>query len=210
MHKLSFLPVSKLRVSQSELRNWTQLDRMIEFVADGGRFTHHAIAPYAPSGRRGQIIQLAKMNDGEFYILDGHHRILSIYRASREFLYPDEYEITRLTYRQFREINFDSQWFTPIDLKTEVRKGCFLSFKDRVRDIIIQSEHAAYEYIQDHRNLYSEMRVFSTVASMDKYLSLLSATAGKGFKVTGNTCVISPEKRISSSMIYRDKESLTN
>ena len=79
-----------------------------------------------------------------------------------------------------------------------------------MRDIIIQSEHAAYEYIQDHRNLYSEMRVFSTMASMDKYLSLLSATAGMGLKVPGNTSGISQEKYFSSSMIYHDKESLIN
>jgi hypothetical protein len=168
------LPLEALVVGQHGLRYTPELlYRMMAFVADGGLWSEAALREYA--GRHGlppsPLIQLSQF-PGEpgrpdtLMVHDGHHRLVATHLAGRDFLYPQEYRVTRWTYEQYLEINFACGWVTPFDPRTHARTADFAVWKRRVLEVARADPAAATELIRSQSSAYREPRRYAGVASL--------------------------------------------
>lgn len=150
------LHFSELRITQDGLRNRSQLDAMIEFVKRGGIFTRDVITEYLHSSR---LVGVNEFEDGRKFVHDGHHRLVAIKLSGvRDFLYPEEYFITKLPYARYTKANFSNGWYTPFDPRTHVRVCDFGVFKDQVIDLANDSPEQAIEFIEANRTVYLRER----------------------------------------------------
>ena len=79
---------------------------MAAYVRDGGFFNIEALQAYADrqKERPSQLVEVNVFEDGQQFIIDGHHRCVSICDAGRDYLRADEYQVTKYTYEQFDTI----------------------------------------------------------------------------------------------------------
>ena len=156
------IQIADLKLTQESLRLEEQLDLMVDYVKNGGKFTIEAIQTHLfKLGRthRPSLISLNRFEDGELYVRDGHHRVGSIWLAGREYLHDDEYVIENYTYKEYLEINFESSYVTPFDPRSEVRFGNFYGFRQEVMSVFhTQGEAAAMRYIEENRHKYCAPR----------------------------------------------------
>eukprot|EP01130_Rhizamoeba_saxonica_P014627 TRINITY_DN640_c0_g1_i9.p1 TRINITY_DN640_c0_g1~~TRINITY_DN640_c0_g1_i9.p1 ORF type:complete len:212 (-),score=29.60 TRINITY_DN640_c0_g1_i9:50-685(-) len=169
------IKVNDLITTQSSIRDLVHVYRMAEFVASGGIYSISKIESFKAqqpqssnklhhSFRKPQLIQIAFYPDGKMYIWDGHHRVASICLGGRDVIYPEEYEFIYLTYKLTMEVNFDDDYVTPFDPRTEVRIPDFSAFKRKVDKIRKRfSDEAAMEYICENRQLYAEARTSDNI-----------------------------------------------
>lgn len=117
------IALSSLIPTHEAIRNFSQLEPMIEDVISGLIFDRPTLDSFAAEHnlKPSPLIQISEFEDGDRYIHDGHHRTLSIYMGGRDEIYASEYEINRWTYEQYLEVNFNLNWVTPFDPRTEVR-----------------------------------------------------------------------------------------
>ena len=115
------LKIDDLIIMQNGLRKPEQINQMIEFVKDGGFF----------SG-----IEISRFPDNQDYIHDGHHRVVSIYLAGRDYLGDGEYIVGQWRYEQYMTPNYTLQFLSPFDPKTEVRIHDFSEYQDELKHLI--------------------------------------------------------------------------
>lgn len=112
---------------------------MVEHVQNNGLFTQELLDEFSEicNHRKTGLIKISVFEDGSNYLHDGHHRCLSIYLGGRKFLHDSEYVCENWTYEAYQEINFDDNWVTPFDVRTQVRLADFKAYKEkamRLRD----------------------------------------------------------------------------
>lgn len=167
---LSILP---LGVTQDGLRDPAQLDRMVQFVKEGGVFDQASMEVFKknnPNAHLGPVVQIAEFEDGRQFIADGHHRIMAIYEAGRRQLHDSEYVIVKWKYKDYTDIHFESKWVTPFDPRLEIRFPDYLAFKKQVYEHLANSQQSAIEFILANKHQYAVKRqYFSVLHFFDLY-----------------------------------------
>jgi hypothetical protein len=107
---------------------------MMNYVKEGGFFSLDVIGKFG--GKDKQLISIAQLPDNQEYIHNGHHRVLAIYLAGREYIRDDEYVNVSRTYGQYMTCNFDSDYLTPFDPRKYTRIPDFSEFKAEIRDMV--------------------------------------------------------------------------
>lgn len=151
---MSEFRVSSLIPTQNGIRSFDRVLNMVDHIKQGGVLDResleslHGPDDYAP-------MKLRTFPDGKIYIHDGHHRALSIYRAGRDYLYKEEYELEYWNNPYlYDEVNFSAGWVTPFNLMTEIRYPNVLPFKKTVFKIAKVSKELARIYIFTFRHKY--------------------------------------------------------
>lgn len=167
------MKLSQLIVTHNELRNSHVITDMADFVREGGKYTRENLFHFSQSrgiGRVSPLIQISRFQDGDLYIHDGHHRVVSCFQAGRFFLMPDEYEITNWTYDQYTELCFDKQWYTPFDPRVEVRTPDFSTFKKEAVQRLNAGEDPKLvtSWVLANTQLYRTSRLIFTVGQLAK------------------------------------------
>ena len=165
------MKINELGITQQELRNTSQLPEMIRFVKGGGVFSSDAIVNYhlKTEGSDGYVdlIEIARFEDGRFFLRNGHHRAVAIYLAGREVLLESEYKLSNWRYSDFLGINFERGWYTPFDVRNEVRLADLTVFKQQVKQLYREGgESAATGFIRGNKKLYSEEKRIEGVAAL--------------------------------------------
>lgn len=169
--------LNDLIVTQDSVRNERQIPPMAEFVRSGGLFTQEKMSDFAKNYpdlaskyTPPPLMKISKTEDGVLYLVDGHHRAISIFLSERTELDPSEYVVRDWTYQDYLDIVFlypDGGWMgwvTPMDLKTEVRWPDISDFKDRVKSVYYEQGQAkAEEYILANKYYYAFPRLVSSV-----------------------------------------------
>jgi len=163
---MSALRIESCFVSQHGLRNISQLKDMIEFVKNGGRFNEESLNPPGP------LIHIARFEDGQFFIQDGHHRMCAMVLAGRPFMFEDEFYIKDWTYKEFLDINFNCGWVTPYDPRIETRSPDYAIYKKMVNDNLKISKNHAVTFIAQNRQLYSSQRSYYHIQALIEWLDL--------------------------------------
>lgn len=162
--------LDELIITQQTLRMPQQLIGMISYLLDGNKFQEKII--------------LNRCEDGRHYILDGHHRICSMYYvANSKMLNSDDFELHNYTYKEFLDIVFLNSsnewlgWTTPIDIKTHVRVKDLFNYKKHVFNIYYnQSPMHAIHYIKTNPDLYLEKRsIFRVRDLLRKHLNIINS-----------------------------------
>lgn len=150
--------INDIIVTQNALRHPEQVDQMIDLVKQGDHFSVGKLAEYDPKSTR--LIELYELDDGIIYIHNGHHRLWSIYKAGRTFLYKDEFTLKPATYEWFAELNPEAGWYTPYDLRTEIRLANLQFWKSKAayhyNEIVNPKDFD--QWVRDHDYLYLEDR----------------------------------------------------
>lgn len=170
------LDISDILVTQSNLRNKSQLSEMIDFAGAGGSFNELTLASYAirkSSDRVSPIIEIAKFEDGTLAIHNGHHRAVSIYlgRDSRK-LHSDEFFVREWKFSDYSDIVLPN-WITPFDVLKEFRHYDLSSWKNKVREFYkMHGEKNTIDFIKQNKIEYCYDRYFFTVGDMVSKLEL--------------------------------------
>lgn len=187
------LDINRLFVTQHKLRYLDQLSQMVKFIREEGIWNEAALLEHARlyhPGRVSPLIQISRFPDGQDYIHDGHHRIITTWLGGRPFLLPEEYEITKWTYDEYLEINLPKGWMTPFDPRTHCRRPDLHEFKNSVRSMISEDVEALAlaarsfqarsilppkieKYIRENLVTYCEPRLFNTIGEMASHLCLV-------------------------------------
>ena len=158
--------INNLIVTQCGIRSRKQISEMISFIRDGGIFSKDTMKLYDPM--TGPIISISDFGDGDLYIHDGLHRIVSVLLSGkRDFLFPEEFVIRKWKYEQYLEINHNVGWVTPFDPRTEIRLPDFGTFKKHVKWLYDnQSPDHATHFILTHKNDYAKIRDIRVVTEL--------------------------------------------
>jgi hypothetical protein len=168
------LLLEKLTVGQHGLRyNAEGMHRMMDFVADGGRWTEPALDEYADTYNlpKPSLIQLSEFNAeagmaAVLLVHDGHHRLVATHLAGRAFLYPEEYRVTRWAFQAYQSINFSCGWVTPFDPRTHVRIADFAAWKQQILEMALEDPARAERMIREQPGAYCEPRRYSDIAAL--------------------------------------------
>ena len=137
------MKVENLKVTQRSIRH--QIDIFKSFI-------NTATYKCFDSSHKIAIIDTG---DGNFWIRDGLHRCCAIYFSGRK-IYPSEYVIEKFTYEQMSEPNLSVKYYTPFDLRTEVRLEDFFEYKSIVDRL--QNEKEKLAFIRNNSHLYKTQK----------------------------------------------------
>lgn len=165
------MEISSLILTQCDLRDWDMIEEMSYFVSQGGFFTQKSLNEWTIKniGKKTDrsLIQISIFEDGKCYIHDGHHRAVGTFLGGRDNFREDEYEITEWKYEDYLDINFENNWLTPFDPRSEMRVPDFFDFKERVWDTYNnQSIQHAYHLIKTRNDLYKAKRMFFNIGEL--------------------------------------------
>lgn len=161
------MPISELYATQYGYRDDAGVKEMVEYVRQGGEFDAKP------------LITVFLLEDGKLFVHDGHHRSMAVYLSGRQYLKPNEYTLSPITYQALASVNFDAGYVTPYDPRSEMRLSDFRIFKKtakQLRDDISNPnrEKDALDYIHAHRSLYCiTHRPYETIPEMVSHLGLL-------------------------------------
>lgn len=144
--------LDKLIITQEQLRNPEQIKELKQFLNEGKVLSLNNLRGYKC------LIELVEFEDGQIYIRDGHHRCLAL--SGIRDLKPEEYNITKMKYKDWLFTNVDKGWITPMNPKTEVRLAEFSGFKQEVKNLPYPEN---IKYIWNNRHLYCKKRTISYV-----------------------------------------------
>jgi hypothetical protein len=164
------MSLKQLTVGQHGLRYAVEhMHRMMDFVADGGVWNEGSLRQYA--GVEQSLIQLSMFppepgGSPLLLIHDGHHRLVATLLAGRDFLHPDEFEVTQWTYADYLSINLSLEWVTPFDPRSQARLADFGAWKLHVLAIARDDPAGAERLIREQPGAYREARRYSGLASL--------------------------------------------
>lgn len=153
-----------LIVTQRDLRTPDQLISMTEFAEDGGIFNCEILQCHNYRNTTSPLIQLARFEDGQIYIRDGHHRLVAIYRSGRQYISEEEYVIREWEYRQWLTPNLKVGWVTPFDPRIQIRVGDLGSYKKELSSI--DNDIDKLQFIKDNVDRYAIDRDISSIAEL--------------------------------------------
>jgi hypothetical protein len=166
------MPLDRLTVGQHGLRYAAgPMHRMMDFVADGGVWDEPALRRYAGGPDQPPLVQLAAFpagpgGPGLLLVHDGHHRLVATHLAGRDFLYPQEYQVTAWSYEDFLAVNLACGWVTPFDPRTHVRRADFIGWKEQVLAAAASDPALAERLVREQPWAYREPRRYSAVAAL--------------------------------------------
>ena len=169
------LELEALQVTQDLIRDHEQIDPMVEHVRSGGFFTKEVLEGFAKERglKTAPLAQISEFEDGQQFIHDGHHRIVSIWLGGRKYISDDEYEIKKWEYKNYSDIVFlrpDGGWLgwvTPYDPRTEVRVPDTADFKKHTYNIFHDiGEAEARVFVKDNKVSYVKPRIIKTVPAL--------------------------------------------
>lgn len=162
------LLIDNLIVTQHDLRHHDNILSMADYVKKGGIWSLDYLTSYAQENnfRTSPLIQISEFEDNKKFIHDGHHRNASILMAGRDFLYPEEYQITQWKYSDYLEVNLEHNWITPYDPRIECRLPNLFLWKKMANQSIVLWQDDLYKNILNNKKLYCEPRRFSSVKEL--------------------------------------------
>lgn len=163
------MDINQLWVTHNHLRHKDDLHEMVSYVAKGGLWSKECLEKYSRFQKLDKVsplIQLSRFDDGETFIHDGHHRVVSTYIAGRYILFSDEYEITDWNYSDYLEINHSNGWYTPFDPRIHTRTPEFASFKKLAKQKFSVDLIEANKWVMENTSLFREPRRFKSVAEL--------------------------------------------
>ena len=167
------LKISDLLVTQNVLRNFKQIDGMIEHVDSSGLWNAKTLNEFNKDSK-GHLIAISEFPDGVRYIRDGHHRCFSTLLSGREHLSESEFVITSMTYEQYMSVNFAVGWVTPFDPRHEARLSEFMDFKQLA--MYMRTDHTddeVVDYIKQNKFKYACPRTTNKLSDMIDVYNLL-------------------------------------
>jgi hypothetical protein len=172
------IKVNDLSIMQECLRDKSQICAMIEFVKNGGFWTLDVLSKFAKEkGKKNSpLIEIVKFPDEKYMIHDGHHRLVSIYLAGRDFVRKDEYVQKEWDYCDYLKINFENGWVTPFDPIAEIRLPDIYKFKFTALDLSLKNKEEAIKFILSNKNLYAKPRTISKVSSLAQTIGDLNVS----------------------------------
>lgn len=139
------MQLSNLYLFQNDIRySHEQLFTLAKF-AETNSFTN--IKP---------ISILRTSGDLKHYIRDGLHRCIAIYLAGRELL-TQEYVIEPRNKIDLNSISYKNGYFTPFNIRTEVRLADLTEFREGLKLEIVKSKDIKY-WIWDNQHIYKTIR----------------------------------------------------
>ncbi|MDE2508633.1 MAG: hypothetical protein KGM43_15590 [Planctomycetota bacterium] len=159
-----------LAVTQDDLRHSRDsLRGMVRFVAGGGFWTadqlakHHAAfsLPGTP-----ELIDLVRVEDGQCYVHNGHHRCVATWLGGRFHLREGEYRLFDRTYDWFLESNPDAGYFLTFDPRVHVRRAEFRSVQQELRERFEANPLAAEAWRAENTDRYRCGRAIRTVPAL--------------------------------------------
>ena len=174
LNKMS-IGLDELTVLQDDLRHFSQMGEMIDFVRNGGFWTQEALNEFAIKTGISRVCPLMEIayfaEDERLMIHDGHHRAVATSFGGRDFLRSSEFTIKEWKYENYRNVNFANKWVTPLDPKKEIRFPDIGDFKKIALNILLTSEEEALRFILENKCLYARTRTVSSLAELrDRYL----------------------------------------
>jgi hypothetical protein len=159
------IPIESILVTQSSIRVFDRVRKMVDFVVSGGRFTSDRVAAFHEGElNRFGLIVLSRFPGDLIYLHDGHHRSVSAYLGGRRYFSFEERIINEWdSLDRYNEINPEKGWVTPLDLRTEVRLPDVLKFKQKA---LALDGDTQTDYIRSNRHRYATKREIHTVADM--------------------------------------------
>lgn len=154
------MKISRLFVTQNRLRDYDCIPRMMNFVSNGGIWTHEEITKYSA---KSFLVQITEFPDEFLIIHDGHHRLFATVKTGRLELHESEYVISRKTYEQYLEINPANKWVTPFDPRTQCRLPDLSTFKNKLKGL---SDKELVLFIKNNSSLYLEPRRYNTILDL--------------------------------------------
>jgi hypothetical protein len=149
-----------------------QVIKMTEHVKNGGVFTIDNVPDFHPDDSVFPLIRISRFSDGSLYLHDGHHRAASIWIGGRDWLMPEEYEIQDWdSIKKYDEINFASNWVTPLDLINEVRLPDTRIYKRLIQDAPTELKT---ELVHSLKHMYATGRVHDNVVDMARDIAKFS------------------------------------
>lgn len=143
---------------------------MAKFVKRGNLFSIEHL-------QGGNLIEIAKMEDGKLYLHNGHHRCVAIAATrKRDYLDENEYYIKDRTYSQYNSINFDVGYVTPHDVRIETRVPDLETYKEFIGRVHYEyGDEICTDIIRLSRRLYCTTRRLSNVYMLadNEYVSYM-------------------------------------
>lgn len=162
-------PLKELRVMQDDLRHWDTMKEMVAFVKEGGFWTQEYLEKYSKKKklpRVSPLIAISRFEDGVDFLHDGHHRCVATWLGGREFLIPDEYQITPWIYDDYLDIAPQNNWYTPFNPKTHVRTADFAKFKAEAKERFQKDQKEAVDWLYDHLDDFRTVRTIKNVPEL--------------------------------------------
>jgi hypothetical protein len=167
--------INELWTTHNHLRCQKNLHQMILFIKSGGFWTKQSLEAYSNLqnlNRVSPLIQLSKFDDEKVFLHDGHHRVISTYLAGRDYLRPDEYQVTNWRYSDYLEVNDEIGWYTPFDPRSHTRTPDFANFKKLAKEKFLNNPIEAKQWIAENTHLFIEPRVFNYVVDLANTINL--------------------------------------
>jgi hypothetical protein len=167
------LQLEDLFVMQDDLRHWSNLAEMVEYVQGGGFWTPTYLVEFAASKglKVSPIIQISHFEDDFHYLHDGHHRCVATWLGGRNYLREDEYRLKEWKYDQYLEISHANGWYTPFDPRLHVRTADFADFKRKAKERFLADPVKAEKWVRDHGRCYRRDRTFGVVPELASAIS---------------------------------------
>lgn len=156
--------IKDLYVTQEKLRNVGQLPDMIRFARCSFFSVENLLEV---KGHTKQRIVINKFPNGDLFIMDGHHRITSIYLAGRTYLRKEEYELRHWGIDEYVGILLKENWITPFNPYTDVRVDDLAPFKQQVKELMTYARATEIcKFIVSNRKAFRARRQFWTVMDL--------------------------------------------
>jgi len=144
------IDIGTLNVTQFGIRDCRLLRDLLYYATNRAIFDLNFVLRL--SHECGSLIKLSRFPNGSCYVHDGHHRVIALFLAHRKFLYPQEYQYMDFdSYDRYNEVNFETGWVTPFNIREELRLPDVRNFKEYVFSL---PRKEAEEYIRNNRGEY--------------------------------------------------------
>lgn len=167
-------PLKDLLVLQADLRHWTDIDSMIEYVQNGGFWTKEYLEEYSllkKLPRVSPIIAISSFEDGAKFVHDGHHRCVATWLGGRDYLRSDEFIVSDWKYDEYLEIAPHNNWYTPFNPKTHVRTADFAEFKTQAKIRFKADPKEAVDWLYENLDEFRTLRTIDSVPDLAKLFS---------------------------------------
>lgn len=167
------MKIDSLIVTQNSIRATDNISLMAKHVENGGFWDRESLELYSKENgiKTSPLIQISQFEDGRRFIHDGHHRTIATILGKRDFLTPDEFEVTLWQYKDYNVLAPEKGWYTPFDPRTHVRLGDFLDYKKLAKDAH-KRNLLSNEWVKEIEYLYKGKREFLTVDDLINRLGL--------------------------------------
>lgn len=157
-----------LRVMQNDLRQHNMTD-MVAFVKKSGFWTQECLKLFSQNKkltRVSPLIAISRFEDGLDFLHDGHHRCVATWLAGREYLAPEEFQITFWKYDDYLDISPQNNWYTPFNPKTHVRTADFAKFKAEAKERFQEDQKSAVDWLYEHLDDFRTIRTVNNVPEL--------------------------------------------